>query len=111
MVGPAKFELKEFLNFAKLLDFLKQDYRPFTAISREAVRRGIIKQSEVNHFYHIFTTCIEVVMDLFDNMYFPEDQTPTGKARYEWKLKDGVTEKVFIERINKYVAQNFKTPL
>lgn len=110
MAGPAKFELKAFLIFAKMVDFLKEEYRPFTAIAIEAVRRGIIKQSEVNKYYHIFTVCVDRI-DVFDSMYFPEDQTSTGRARYEWKLKKEVTENIFIERVRNYVRQNFKTPL
>ena len=110
MAGPAKFELKEFLRFAKMTDFLKQEYHPFTAISREAVKLGIVKQNEVNKFYHIFTVSVDVI-DLFKRRYVPEDQTSTGRARNEWKLKDEVTENVFIERVRNYVSQNFKTPL
>ena len=107
---PAKHELRKFLIFAKMVDFLKQEYYPFTAIAREAVRRGYIKQDEVNHYYHIFSTCVSC-FDFFDNMYFPEDQTPTGRARYEWKLKPEITQSIFVQKVNDYVGKNFKTPL
>lgn len=110
MACPAKYELKKFLKFAQMIDFLKEKKRPFTAIAREAVNRGIFKQTEVNHFYHIFMVCVDCI-NLFDFRYCPEDQSPTGRAKYEWKLKDGVTQEIFIEKVNEYVKINFKTPL
>ena len=93
-----------------MIDFLREKYRPFTEIAREAVRRGIIKRSEVDRFYHFFKSA-EDSMHIFEREFYPYDQTDTGRSRWEWKLPEDMTEERFMNRVNEYVKNNFKTPL
>ncbi|MEM3629266.1 MAG: hypothetical protein QXU46_04190 [Candidatus Bathyarchaeia archaeon] len=110
MRKPAKWEIREFAKLVNMIDFLKEKYRPFTEIAREAVRRGIIKQSEVSRFYNCFSVCVSRI-GVFKGEFFPSDQTPTGRDRWEWKLAEDITREKFLEKINSYVRNNFKTPL
>lgn len=110
MQKPAKWEIREFAKLVNMIDFLKEEYRPFTEIAREAVRRGIIQQSEVNRFYHCFSVCVSRIGG-FKGEFFPSDQTPTGRDRWEWKLAEDITKEKFLEKINSYVRDNFATPL
>lgn len=93
-----------------MIDFLKEKYRPFTEIAREAVRRSVIERSEVDRFYHFFKSA-EDSMYIFEREFYPSDQTPTGRDRWEWKLPENMTEGEFLRRVNDYVRKNFKTPL
>ena len=107
----AKWEIREYVKLVvPMIDFLKVKYRPFTEIAREAVRRGIIKRSEVDSFYHFFKRA-EDSMYIFEREFYPYDQTPTGRSRWEWKLPEDVTKEKFMNRVNEYVKRHFKTPL
>lgn len=106
---PAKWEIREFAKLVDMLDFLKEKYRPFTAIAREAIKRGIIKRS-ADSFYHIFTSVVHHV-GIFEGQFYPDDQTPTGKSRWEWKLPENITRKEFMRIIHDYVRRHFRTPL
>ncbi len=105
---PAKWELKEYLKLADMVDFLKEKYRPFTQIAREAINRGIITEDKTNRLYQCFSVCVSVVGS-FDAHFVPSDQSPTGRDRYEWKLKNNVTKESFLKGINDYIRANFKT--
>ena len=107
---PAKWELEEFGKLADMADFLAAEYRPFVAIAKEAVRRKIIKSSEVNRMYSCFRVC-SVPIDVFDKHLSPNDQTPTGHDRWEWKLKEGVTKEVFLEKAKNYKEYYFNMPM
>lgn len=109
MRNPAKWELKEFAKLADMVDFLKTEYRPFTAIAREAVRLGIIKQEETSRLYSCFSICTGRI-GAFYGQFYPSDQTPTGRNRWEWKLKEEVTKESFLKEITEYIRRNFKTP-
>ena len=111
MSGPAKFEIREFVRIIlPMIDFLEEKHRPFTAIAKEAVRLGIIRSSEVDHFYWIFTI-VQHGIHIFEGIFYPYDQTSTGRDRWEWKLPDNMTEEKMMQRINEYVRMHFKTPL
>ena len=111
MSGPAKFEIREFVRIIlPMIDFLKEKYRPFTAIAREAVRRGIIKESEVDRFYWVFTV-VNRGIHIFEGEFYPSDQTPTGRDRWEWKLAGDISKEKLMKRIDGYVRTNFRTPL
>ena len=114
MRSPAKWELEEFAKLADMVDFLKLDYHPFTAISEEAVKRKIIKHGEASRLYSCFSVCAGRI-DAFEGQFYPSDQTPTGRERWEWKLKDEITREIFLEKIKTYAKLNFKlnfkTPL
>ena len=114
MRKPAKWELEEFAKLAEMVDFLRVEYRPFTTISKEAIKRKIIKPDEANRLYSCFSVCVGVI-DAFEGRFFPGDQTPTGHDRWEWKLKDGITREIFLEKVRAYgkvnFKLNFKTPL
>jgi len=105
--SPTKWELEEFAKLANMVDFLRLEYHPFAAISREAVKRKIIKSDEVNRLYQCFSACVSVI-DVFNGEFYPSDQTPTGRDRYEWKLKEGITKEIFLESVKAYANQNFK---
>ena len=107
---PAKWELEEFAKLADMADFLALEYHPFAAIAKEAVRRKIIKSKEVNKMYSCFTVCNGAI-DVFDKYFSPGDQTPTGRDRWEWKLKEGVTKEVFLEKVKNYKGYYFSTPM
>jgi hypothetical protein len=105
--NPAKWELEEFAKLADMVDFLRLEYHPFTAISKEAVKRKIIKPDEANRFYSCFSVCVGII-DAFEGQFYPSDQTPTGRDRWEWKLKDGITREIFLEKVKAYAKLNFK---
>ena len=107
---PAKWELEEFAKLANMVDFLRLEYHPFTSISREAVKRKIIKSDEANRLYSCFSICVGRIA-IFDGHFYPSDQTSTGRDRWEWKLKEEVTKDIFLERVKDYAKHNFKTPL
>ena len=107
MRNPAKWELEEFAKLADMVDFLRLEYHPFTAISKEAVKRKIIKPDEANRFYSCFSVCVGII-DAFEGQFYPSDQTPTGRDRWEWKLKDGITREIFLEKVKAYAKLNFK---
>jgi hypothetical protein len=79
MQKPAKWEIREFAKLVSMIDFLKEEYHPFAEIAREAVRRGIIQQSEVNRFYHCFSVCIGRIGG-FKGEFFPSDQHLLGET-------------------------------
>lgn len=93
-----------------MIDFLKEKYRPFTAIAKEAVRRGIIKSNEVDHFYWVFTV-VNHGIHIFEGEFYPSDQTQTGRNRWEWKLRGDMSKEKMMRKIDDYVRRNFKTPL
>jgi hypothetical protein len=97
----------KFAKLAGMVDFLKGEIRPFTAIAREAVRRGIIKKDETSKL-SCFTVCVGRVGD-FMGVFFPGDQTPTQRDRWEWKLKADVTKESFRKEIYAYIKKHFKT--
>ena len=99
MRDPAKWELKEFAKLADMIDFLKTEYRAFSAIAREAVRRGIIKQDETSRLYSCFSVCTNRIGG-FEGQFYPSDQTPTGRNRWQWKLKQEVTRESFLKEIS-----------
>jgi hypothetical protein len=107
---PAKWELEEFAKLADMADFLAAEYHPFVAIAKEAVRRETIKSSEVNRMYSCFRVCNGPI-DVFDKRFSSSDQTPTGHDRWEWKLKEGVTKEVFLEKVRNYKGYYFNTPM
>ena len=107
---PIKLEIRKFVKLIHMLDFLKEKYRPFTAIAREAVKRGIIEHDEIDSFYRIFTIVVHAI-GVFEGAFFPSDQTPTGKDRWEWRTSDDMTEQEFMNIINNYVSDHFKKPL
>ena len=113
MRNPAKWELEEFAKLADMVDFLRIEYHPLTTISKEAVKRKIIKPDEANRLYLCFSVCV-VIIDVFEGQFYLGDQTPTGRDRWEWKLKDGITREIFLEKVKAYAKQNFelnfKTP-
>lgn len=106
---PAKWQLQEFAKLATMTDFLKSEYRPFTAIANEAVRRGIIKEENKSRLYDCFTACTRRI-DVFDGSFYPSDQTPTGKSRWEWRLKPNITKESFEKEVKDYIREHFKTP-
>jgi len=109
MRNPAKWELKIFAKLANMVDFLKGKYKPFTEIAGEAVRSGIIKQEEISTLYTCFTVCVGRVGG-FEGVFFPDDQTPTGRARWEWRLKEDMTKESFQKAVDEYIKKHFKTP-
>jgi hypothetical protein len=104
---PAKWELEEFAKLADMVDFLRIEYRPFTAIAGEAVRRRIIKKGETNRLYSCFSVCTERIA-VFEGRFFPSDQTPTGRDRWEWKLKTDITKELFLEKVEAYTKTHFQ---
>ena len=48
------------------------------------------------------------IIDAFEGQFYPSDQTPTGHDRWEWKLKDGITREIFLEKVKAYAKLNFK---
>jgi hypothetical protein len=107
---PAKWELEEFAKLAGMTDFLAGEYHPFVAIAKEAVRRKIIKSNEVKRMYSCFRVCNGPI-DVFDKHFSPSDQTRTGHDRWEWKLKEGVTKEIFLEKVKNYKGYYFNTPM
>ena len=107
MRSPTKWELEEFAKLANMVDFLRLEYHPFAAISREAVKRKIIKSDEANRLYSCFSVCVGII-DVFEGQFYHSDQTPTGRDRWEWKLKDGITREIFLEKVKAYTKLNFK---
>jgi len=108
--GPAKWELEEFAKLADMVDFLALGYHPFAVIAKEAVKRKIIKANEVNRMYSCFSVCTGRV-DVFDRQFVSSDQTPTSRDRWEWKLKEGITKQIFLEKIKDCARYYFKEPL
>ena len=86
MRKPAKWEIKEFVKLVDMIDFLKEKYRPFTAIAREAVRRGIIQESEIDRLYQCFTVCVRSI-DIFEREFFPFGQTATGRDKWAFGFR------------------------
>lgn len=107
---PTKADLRKVAKLAEIIDFTKQKLLPFAAIAREAVRKRIIAQSETASLYHSFTR-VNKYVQLFEGQFFPADQTPTGKSRWEWKTPRDMTATEFLGRIEDYAKKNFKTPL
>lgn len=110
MRDPCKWEIEEFAKLVNMIDFLKEELRPFAAIAKEAVRRGIIREDQVQRFYYCFSGCTPV-FGMFEGVFVPYDQSPTGRDRWEWKLRHNTTRQSFMKEINGYVKTNFKTPL
>ncbi len=110
MHKPAKREIKEFVKIADMIDFLKEKYRPFTAIAREAVRRGIIQESEIDRLCQCFTVCVRNI-HIFEKEFFPFGQTTTGRDKWAWTLSRNMTKEKFLKKVNRYVQRRFKTPL
>jgi len=107
---PTKSNLRDVAKLSKILDFLKEKYRPFTAVAKEAVKRGIIKAGKENSLYDSFTR-VNKRVGLFEGIFLPSDQSPTGRSRWEWKVTKDMTEKEFLRRINEYNDKNFKKGL
>jgi len=108
--NPTKANLRNVAKLSKMLDFLKEKYRPFTEIAKEAIKRGIIESGKENSLYDSFTR-VNKYVGLFESLYFPSDQSPTGRSRYEWIVTKDMTEKEFLRRINEYNDKNFKKGL
>jgi hypothetical protein len=110
MRKPAKWEIKEFVKLVDMIDFLKEKYRPFTSIAREAVRRGTIQESEIERLYQCFTVCV-CSINIFEREFFPFGQTATEPEKWAWTLPNNITREKFLKKVNRYVQRKFKTPL
>jgi len=106
---PKKYDLKMILKLTPMLDFLREGFHPISEITREAIRRGIIMEDEKDLLFVSFKR-VDNRIDLFEFKFYPRDQSPTGNARYEYRLKD-LTPDDFWICIEQYNNKHFKSQL
>lgn len=106
---PKKYDLERMLKLIPMLDFLKGDFHGISEITRESVRRGIIREDERDSLFVTFKR-INNRINMFEATFYPSDQSYTGRDRYEFRLMN-LTPDDFRCRIEEYNSRHFKSPL
>ena len=104
---PTKGDLESVARLVNMLDFLRGDLKPFSAIAKEAVKRKIINKSEVNSLYNSFVR-VDKRVKLFEGKFFPDDQSPSRMDRWEYRVPSKMREEDFRKEIIVYANANFK---
>jgi hypothetical protein len=106
---PTTRDLQIFIKLVALVDFMKADYRPFSLIGYQAIKKRIINKEEKNALFVTFKRITNTSLrNMFEVRYSPEDQSFSGKERYEYQLKEGITKEIFENKIKEYAKKNFK---
>ena len=104
---PTIDDLITFRKLSVLVNYMNKRFLPFSLIIKEVFKEGIIEEKDRDNLFVAFSR-VTMHIGLFENRFLPSDQSYTGRDRWEYKLKSGITKDKFEEKLIKYAEKHFK---